>query len=61
LSHYEDWVNSAIWFYDRDPASFPPLQCFYPDMNGKFPWDPGCEEWAIKQQPLLFQAKKPVE
>jgi hypothetical protein len=62
ISHYADWVNSAIWFYDSDPTSFPLLQCFYPDMNGKFPWDAGCEQWAIDAQPLLFNPKaNPLE
>jgi uncharacterized protein DUF4262 len=57
VSHYKDWVNSAIWFYDGDPSSFPLLQCFYPDMNGKFPWEDGCEQWAIDAQPQLFKPK----
>lgn len=51
-SHYWDWLNCACWFYDNDEDSFPVLQCFYPDMKGKFPWEPGCEQWAIDQQPL---------
>ena len=58
VSHYADWVNSAIWFYDSDPASFPLLQCFYPDMNGKFPWEPDCESWAVESQPLLYKPKE---
>ncbi len=58
VSHYKDWVNSSNWFYDWDPASFPMLQCFYPDMNGKFPWEPECEQWAIDSQPLLYEPKE---
>lgn len=58
ISHYGDWVNSAIWFYDSDPASFPLLQCFYPDMNVKSPWEPDCEPWAVESQPLLYKPKK---
>jgi hypothetical protein len=61
VSHYADWVNSSIWFYDWDPASFPLLQCFYPDMNGKFPWENGCEQWAIGAQPLLYEPKNVAE
>jgi len=57
VSHYKEWVGWAIWFYDSDPASFPLLQCFYPDMNGKFPWEPDCESWAVKSQPLLYKPK----
>jgi hypothetical protein len=58
ISQYANWVNSAIWFYDSDPASFPLLQCFYPDMNGKFPWEPDCETWAVESQPLLYKPKE---
>jgi len=58
VSHYQDWVNSSIWFYDDDPASFPLFQCFYPDMKGLFPWDATCEQWAIDSQPLLFNPKR---
>jgi hypothetical protein len=57
-SHYWDWVNFACWFYDNDETSFPVLQCFYPDMTGKFPWEPGCEQWAVDAQPLLDKPKK---
>jgi uncharacterized protein DUF4262 len=56
-SHYWDWLNLACWFYDNDPNSFPVLQCFYPDMQGKFPWEAGCEQWAIDQQPFHDQPK----
>lgn len=58
-SHYWDWLNCACWFYDNDPNTFPVLQCFYPDMKGKFPWEPGCEQWAIAQQPMHDQPKWP--
>ena len=56
-THYWDWLNFACWFYDSDENSFPVLQCFYPDMQGKFPWEPGCEQWAIDQQPFHDQPK----
>jgi len=56
-THYRDWLNSALWFYDDDENSFPVLQCIYPDMQGKFPWDAGCEQWAIDQQPIHDQPK----
>jgi hypothetical protein len=60
-SHYLDWVNSACWFYDNDENSFPVLQCFYPDMKGKFPWQRGCEKWAVEQQPMHDKPKKTVK
>ncbi len=56
-SHYWDWLNFACWFYDDDENSFPVLQCFYPDMEGRFPWEPGCAQWAIEQQPMHDKPK----
>ncbi|HLW53013.1 MAG TPA: hypothetical protein VKW06_09220 [Candidatus Angelobacter sp.] len=44
--------------YDNDPASFPQLECFYPDMTGKFPWESGCEQWAVDSQPMLDEPKQ---
>ena len=35
---YADVLGWAIWFYEHDP--FPVLQCFWPDKNGLYPWDP---------------------
>ncbi len=57
-THYRDWLNSSLWFYDNDENGFPVLQCFYPDMKGIFPWEPGCEEWAVQQQPLHDKPKQ---
>ena len=55
VSQYWSYVNFACWFYDNDETSFPLLQCFFPDMQGRFPWEEGCEEWAIEAQPLLYK------
>ena len=57
VDHCKEWLNLACWFYDRVNANFPVLQCFYPDMKGKFPWEPDCESWAVESQPLLYQPK----
>jgi hypothetical protein len=27
-------------------------------MQGKFPWESGCEQWAIDQQPFHDRPKK---
>jgi Domain of unknown function (DUF4262) len=58
ISHYKEYVGWSIWFYDYDLASFPMLECFWPDMAGKFPWEPGCEQWAIDNQPQLDKPKE---
>ncbi len=51
--YYRDHFGFAIWFYEQDP--FPVLQCFWPDKQGKFPWENGCSESARRAQPLLFE------
>jgi len=51
--HYADYFGWAIWFYEDDP--FPVLQCFWPDKEGKYPWEPGCSEFVISAQPFLFE------
>ncbi len=53
--HYKEYVGYSLWFYDHDPAAFPMLQCFWPDMEGRFPWDRGCTTWTINAQPLLYK------
>ena len=51
-THYKNYLGWAIWFYEEDP--FPVLQCFWPDKEGKYPWEPGCAEAVISAQPSLF-------
>lgn len=50
--YYRDHVGYALWFYETDP--FPLMQCFWSDEEGRFPWEPGCSEYARDAQPLLF-------
>ncbi|MCU1270527.1 MAG: hypothetical protein JWN74_1821 [Acidobacteriaceae bacterium] len=52
VDHYRAYLGWAIWFYERD--SFPVLQCFWPDREGRYPWDPACSAAVVAQQPLLF-------
>lgn len=42
----------ADWFYNR--GDFPVLQCVYPDLENRFPWDEGFDSDWIAKQPLLF-------
>ncbi len=35
--HFHDYVGWARWFYEGD--NFPLLQCVYPTVAGKFPWE----------------------
>jgi hypothetical protein len=49
-NYYRDYLGWAVWFYEGD--AFPVLQCFWPDREGHYPWDPACA--AASVQPLLF-------
>lgn len=51
--HYRDHVGYAMWFYEKD--AFPLLQCFWPDKQGLFPWEAGCNDYVKESQPLLFK------
>jgi len=50
--HYRDHVGYALWFYESDP--FPLLQCFWSDVNGRFPWDDDCHRLVRELQPMLY-------
>jgi hypothetical protein len=53
---YRGYLGWAIWFYNGE--HFPLLQCFWPDLEGRYPWDPACSSEVVAAQPLLF---KPAE
>gem|GEM_PF-2988345 len=52
-AHYREYFGWAIWFYEKDP--FPVLQCFWPDRDGHYPWNPECPSEIALLQPLLFK------
>jgi hypothetical protein len=47
-------MGYAIWFYDGD--EFPALQCVYPDLNNRLPWQEGFDLSWRGRQALLFDA-----
>ena len=49
---YRDYVGYALWFYEND--QFPLFQCFWPDKQGLFPWNDGCNDDVRVAQPVLF-------
>ena len=51
---YDVTVRHARWFYGG--SSFPLLQLYWPDRNGKFPWDPKCQPEVRALQPRLHVA-----
>ena len=49
---YGDFLGYADWFYKEQ--NYPVLQCFWPDRNSRFPWEPEFDENWLWAQPLLF-------
>jgi hypothetical protein len=45
-------MGYAVWFYGGD--EFPVLQCTYPDLSNRFPWEKDCDSSWRDRQPLLF-------
>jgi hypothetical protein len=45
-------MGYAVWFYNGD--NFSALQCVYPDLDNRFPWEQGFSENWRSRQPLLF-------
>lgn len=50
---YNDYLGTAISVYNN--RSFPAIQCLFPDENGLFPGDPGCDENFRKMQTLSVE------
>jgi hypothetical protein len=49
---YEAFFGFATWFYNG--IEYPVLQCFWPDFEGRFPWEPDFSQHLSWAQPLLF-------
>jgi hypothetical protein len=45
-------MGYAVWFYGGD--DFQALQCVYPDLTNRFPWEEGFNNDWRSRQPLLF-------
>jgi len=53
LQAYPAYLGTAIWFYAKLPRPFPCLQIVWPDQEGRFPWETGCDARLKLHQPLL--------
>ncbi len=59
------WVKDLMgydhWFYGK--RNFPALQCVYPDLRNRLPWQEGFDPRFRKRQPLVFSGAEqgPVE
>ena len=45
-------MGHAVWFYGED--NFPAVQCIYPDLENRFPWEPNFDASWRERQALLF-------
>lgn len=59
-SHYWDWLNCACWFYDNE-KQLPRAAMFYPDMQGKFPWEPGANNGPSTSNPSTISPRRLTE
>lgn len=51
---YDEYLGQAIRYYGG--TAFPALQCFWPDVEGRFPWQPGTRFGVDRPQPQLQRA-----
>lgn len=51
---YEDYLGTAAGFYQS--FDFPVQQLFWPDREGRFPWETGFDQRIRGLQPLLYEA-----
>ena len=55
----EEFFNSAIWYHrtqmDRELGKVAML--VWPDADGVFPWEDGCEAWVQADQPALYEPR----
>jgi hypothetical protein len=49
--HYEEYLGQAVRYYGG--KEFPALQCFWPDREGRFPWQVGYSYGPEEPQPQL--------
>ncbi|MFD8253764.1 DUF4262 domain-containing protein [Streptomyces werraensis] len=54
-SWYRSFFGAGIDFYQAPP--FPIMQLFWPDKEGRFPWDDRAQEYCRASQPQLWSLK----
>jgi len=60
----ESWIiqsqfASALWYHrtQMDAALEEVVQIVWPDADGIFPWQEGCADWVIADQPALYEQR----
>lgn len=56
VTWYRDYLGYGLWFHGDE--IFAVLQAFWPDANGLYPWDEGCDPVAATAQPDLSLPKQ---
>jgi hypothetical protein len=56
-SQQPGFFGYGLWYRHHvgRTGSLEAIQVFWPDRNGCFPWEDGCDEVAVHLQPLLFE------
>jgi len=50
-NRFRDYFGWALWYYADE--SFAALQCIWPDLSGRFPWDPDASDEVRRREPIL--------
>ena len=55
-SQVREYLGMAIWYkrFRKRSDDLSAIQLFWPDQQGQFPWDAGCNAKVSELQPLLY-------
>jgi hypothetical protein len=60
----ESWIiqslfASALWYHrtQMDSGLSDVVQIVWPDADGIFPWQEGCADWVVADQPALYEPR----
>ncbi|WP_050031271.1 DUF4262 domain-containing protein [Verrucomicrobium sp. BvORR034] len=60
-SWFHEYLGYANWFYRPSEVKFPAFQCFWPDSEGRFPWESGFDaRFADRQIDLSLPDPDPL-
>jgi hypothetical protein len=62
-TQHEFYLGHAMGYCREQgrPGGLQAIEVFWPDKQGKFPFQPGCEESVWRQQPRVDQPLGPIE
>ena len=53
---YRDYLGYGLWYHGSE--DFRVMQIFWPDDEGRYPWDTDCNAVVVKAQPDLSMPKQ---